>query len=171
MRGRPRVRGGKKTCVAVLVQRDGPARARALPFGVSAKSFDRFMKKNVDRQNSTLFSDEAKHFKKLGRTFGLGHESVNHSLKEYARGDGVHSNTVESFNGLFKRSIQGAWHHISEEHLPRYLDEQCFRWSNKDVTDWQRTQNAIGQMEGVRLYYKKPRRQGEQDGANLVASA
>ena len=53
-------------------------------------------------------------YQSIGREFAGGHHAVKHAEGEYARGS-VHSNTVESFNGLFKRSIQGAWHHISRE--------------------------------------------------------
>ena len=84
-----------------------------------------------------------------------------------ARG-AVHVNTAESFNGLFKRSIQGAWHHISREHIARYLNEQCFRWSHRKIDDGARTLAALARVAGVRLYYKQPM-QGQPSGESLVA--
>ncbi|CAB1075410.1 ISSpo8, transposase, partial [Olavius algarvensis Delta 1 endosymbiont] len=48
--------------------------------------------------------------------------SVNHSAKEYARGD-VHNNTAESFNSILERAKQGVFHYMSSKHLPRYLNE------------------------------------------------
>ncbi len=170
--GYPRTSGGKKTQVAVLVQRDGgPARARPMPYGLTSAGLKRFIRANVDRKNAALHTDEAKHYNPVGRTFADGHEAVNHSIYEYARGD-VHNNTAESFNGLFKRCVQGAWHHISAEHLSRYLDEQCFRWSNKDVADWPRTKRAIAQAGGIRLYYKEPRTTSRHSGGeSLVVGA
>jgi transposase-like protein len=44
---------------------------------------------------SRLHTDQAQHYKRLGKRFAK-HESVNHSKKEYARGD-VTTNTVEGF--------------------------------------------------------------------------
>lgn len=155
----------KRVPVAVLVSRDGGARARALK-KVDGKNLRKFFAENVDPANSTLYTDEYKAYRGLGRTFKGGHEAVNHSIGQYSRGD-VHSNTAESFNGLFKRSILGAWHHISREHIGRYLDEQCFRWSYRKVTDGERTVAALGRVNGVRLYYRTP--EGREGQAGLVA--
>jgi transposase-like protein len=58
------------------------------------------------------------------------HETVQHSAKEYVRGD-VHTNSVEGAFGLFKRSIVGSFHQISHKHLDRYLDEFEFRYNNR----------------------------------------
>ncbi|CAB1083331.1 ISSpo8, transposase, partial [Olavius algarvensis Delta 1 endosymbiont] len=55
--------------------------------------------------------------------------SVNHSAKEYARGD-VHNNTAESFNSTLERAKQGVFHYMSSKHLPRYLNEIGFRWDH-----------------------------------------
>jgi hypothetical protein len=58
------------------------------------------------------------------------HETVEHSAKEYVRGD-VHTNSVEGAFGLFKRSIAGSFHQISHKHIDRYLDEFEFRYNNR----------------------------------------
>ena len=60
------------------------------------------------------------------------HESVNHSVGEYVRGD-VHTNSVEGVFSLFKRSIVGAYHQVSVKHLPAYLDEFEFRFDNRNI--------------------------------------
>jgi hypothetical protein len=120
----------------------------------------------VDKSRATLHTDELPAYREIGREFAGGHHAVNHAEGEYARG-AIHSNTAESFNGLFKRSIQGAWHHISREHIGRYLDEQCFRWSNRNVGDGQRTIAALSRVAGVRLYYRTP--DGGEGQAGLVA--
>lgn len=159
-------RATDKQCVQVLVQRDGAARARAVS-RVNAKTLKPFIRAHVAFE-ATIHSDEHQGYFGLADEFAGGHETVNHAKGEYARGN-VNSNSAESFNGLFKRAIHGSWHHISREHINRYLDEQCFRWSHRKVSDWTRTLRALKQSEGVRLYYKQPRRQGEEDGARLVA--
>lgn len=155
----------KRVPVAVLVARDGRTRARALP-KVTGENLHAFISENVDMENATLHTDEHKGYVHIGRKFKGGHGVVKHAKGEYARG-AVHSNTAESFNGLFKRSIQGAWHHISPEHLGRYLDEQCFRWAYRKTTDGHRTIAALGRVAGVRLYYRTP--QGGEGKAGLVA--
>lgn len=155
----------KRVPVAVLVSRDGKARARALDKVTGAALRD-FLADNADETRSALHTDEEKSYKAPGKGFRDGHHVVNHAQGEYARGS-VHSNTAEAFNGLFKRSILGSWHHISREHIDRYLDEQCFRWSSRDVTDGERTVAALGRVAGVRLYYRTP--EGCQGQAGLVA--
>ena len=50
------------------------------------------------------------------------HETVNHSIEEWVRGD-VHTNSVEAIWSLLKRSIIGAYHKVSVKHLDAYLDE------------------------------------------------
>lgn len=158
-------RGTKKQAVAVLVQRGGGARARPV-HRVDAETLKGFIREHVAR-SANLFTDEWSSYKGLAKEYA-GHEVVQHGRGEYARGN-VHSNTAESFNGLFKRSIQGAWHHISREHIGRYLDEQVFRWTLRKVTDGERTVAALDRVGGVRLYYKRPTQPDGERGQSLVA--
>ena len=58
------------------------------------------------------------------------HEKVDHHAGEYVRGE-CHTNSVENVWSLFKRSIVGSYHQISEKHLDRYLDEFEFRFNNR----------------------------------------
>jgi transposase len=57
---------------------------------------------------------------------GYWHKSVNHSIKEYVRGD-VHTNTIEAFWANVKRGIKGTYVHVSQKHLPTYLGEFEYR--------------------------------------------
>jgi hypothetical protein len=69
------------------------------------------------------------------------------------RGD-VTTNTVEGFFATLKRGINGSFHHVSKEHLHRYLAEFDFRYNNRKIDDHQRTVAAIAGFEGKRLRYK-----------------
>lgn len=82
-----------------------------------------------------------------------GHETVDHVSGEYVRGD-VFTNTVESWFALLKRGVYGTFHHISDQHLDRYIGEFSFRWDNRKVSDYQRMLEAVRGIEGIRLYYK-----------------
>ena len=84
-----------------------------------------------------------------------GHESVNHSKMEYARGD-VSTNEAESYFALLKRGITGSFHSVSKTHLHRYCDEFSFRWNERKATDAERTVKAIALSAGPRLMYKEP---------------
>jgi transposase-like protein len=58
------------------------------------------------------------------------HETIEHLRHEYVRGD-VHTNTIESAFGLFKRAVVGSFHQVSHKHLDLYLDEFEFRFNNR----------------------------------------
>ncbi len=77
---------------------------------------------------SRVISDEWHAYKKLNRLYD--HESINHSQNEYARGD-VHTNTIEGFWAIMKRSIYGIHHFVIPKHLQWYINEQTFRYNNR----------------------------------------
>jgi hypothetical protein len=72
------------------------------------------------------------------------------------RGD-AHTNTVEGYFSIFKRGIYGVYHHVSQQHLKRYLGEFDFRYNERialGVTDAQRAAKAIKGAAGKRLTYR-----------------
>lgn len=154
--GSKRGRGTNKAAVAVLVERRGRATARVVP-NIRAETLRAFIRQNVDTSTSRLLTDELKSYNLAGRDFAHGHETTMHSIRQYAKPGGVHSNGAESYFSLLKRGLAGSWHHVSRKHLQRYCDEFSFRWSHRDVTDEQRMRAAIAQGEGVRLMYHEPR--------------
>src|SRR3954449_12148909 len=91
--------------------------------------------------------------------------------KEYVRGD-AHTNTVEGYFSIFKRGIYGTYHHVSPEHLKRYLCEFDFRYNERialGVTDNERVEKAIRGAVGKRLTYRQPR--GAEQAQAWVAAA
>jgi len=83
----------------------------------------------VDK-DAHLMTDQLPSYKRIGLQYA-SHQSVNHSLKEYARGD-AHNNTAESFGALVERAKQGVYHFWSSNHLNRYLHELAFRWNHRE---------------------------------------
>jgi len=79
---------------------------------------------------------------------------VNHSKREYARGN-ITTNTVEGFFSQLKRSIDGTHHHVTRDHLQRYLSEFDYRYSTRKMSDGERTLRTIRQAEGKRLKYRE----------------
>jgi hypothetical protein len=59
------------------------------------------------------------------------HVTVNHSLGEFSAGDGIHTNSIESFWSLAKREYIGARRHYSVKYMQNYIDEMCFRQNNR----------------------------------------
>jgi len=48
-------------------------------------------------------------------------------------GGAVHTNGLENFWSLLKRSIGGTYVSVEPFHLFRYLDEQAFRYNNRTL--------------------------------------
>jgi transposase-like protein len=81
------------------------------------------------------------------------HEVVDHAV-EYVRGN-VHTNGLENFWSLLKRTIKGTYVNVEPFHLFRYLDEQAFRFNERKDTDLGRFLKAIAGFIGKRLTWAK----------------
>jgi transposase-like protein len=150
---RHRGRGTSKQPVVGLVERGGRVRAHTIP-DVTGPTLKAAVRQHVD-PSARLMTDELPSYRGLGDEFAGGHEVVNHSKGEYARGD-ASTNEIEAFFGLFKRGVMGSFHHVSKRHMNRYLNEFSFRWDLRKVSDDERTAEAIRSSEGKRLMYRTP---------------
>ena len=74
-----------------------------------------------------ISSDQWGAYRPLSK-LGYRHETVDHSAKEYVRGD-VHVNGLEAFWARLKLSIRGTHVHVSAKHLPKYLGEFEYRFN------------------------------------------
>jgi hypothetical protein len=87
------------------------------------------------------------------------HSSVNHSKGEYVRwedGVCVSTNSVEGFFSILKRGVNGTYHHVSKQHLHRYLSEFDFRFNARKMTDSERREAALQGFNGKRLMLHDP---------------
>ena len=147
-RGRGQVKN--KMPVFALVERGGKVRSFSMPL-VNATNLKRAIREHVEK-SSTLMTDELPGYKNIGKEFA-DHQSVNHSNKEYVRGN-VTTNTVEGYFSLLKRGLTGTYHHVSARHLHRYLDEFNFRYNARKEDDATRNFLAVKRIEGKRLQYR-----------------
>ena len=139
-----------RTPVISLVERDGRVRSFVLPV-VNAKNLKEMILTHVD-STTRLMTDSFSSYRGLDKEFA-SHETVSHWEKEYARGD-VHTNTVEGYFSLLKRGLTGTFHHVSRQHLHRYLAEFDFRYNARKASDSQRSMAALKAVEGKRLQYR-----------------
>jgi len=148
----PGARGfGHKMKIVSMVERDGDKKSFHVP-NVKAVTVVPLMKANI-HSRSRLMTDEAAIYQKAAPFFS-SHESVNHRMKEYARGD-VTTNTVEGSFSLLKRSFYGTFHQVSEKHLQRYLQELDFKWNTRRLSDNRRFKKALKETVGKRLTRKE----------------
>ncbi len=144
--------GGKRAIVSLLDREAGSVRSFHVPTA-DAETVARIVRENVHRE-SRLHTDESRLYPAVGKEFAA-HETVNHSAKEYARGD-VTTNTVEGYFGIFKRGMRGNYQHCAEKNLHRYLAEYDFRYNTRDLTDGERAILAVRNGEGKHLTYRQP---------------
>ena len=136
-----------------LISRTGEARTFPIP-NTKRGTLQAIMIPNIEG-NAIIMSDKFSSYRGTDKHFA-GHGVVDHG-KEYVRGI-IHTNFAESYQSLLKRGIMGSYHHVSKEHLPRYLREFEFRWNHRKESDFDRTAKAIQGARGKRLKYQKPRR-------------
>jgi transposase len=125
---RPGKRGrgaAHKTTVLGMIERGGDVVTRVVP-DVKGESLIPHIVTNVQK-SAIVSTDELRAYMNLS-LHGYKHGSVNHSKEEWAKGK-HHTNTIEGFWSLIKRSIVGTHVHVSKGHLPKYLAEFEFRWN------------------------------------------
>lgn len=158
-----RAHGGSshKHKLFALVEREGSVRSFHVA-NVAEDNLKPIMMAQLAK-DTHLMTDGAHQYKNIGRAF-KHHESVNHTQGEYAKksrkvkGVTAHTNTVESYFGLLKRGLVGTYHHVSEQHLQRYISEFDFRFSNRaslGITDVEREAAALKGISGKRLTYRR----------------
>jgi hypothetical protein len=79
---------------------------------------------------------------------------VKHSIEEYVR-ENVHTNNIECFWSVLKRTIGGTYIHVNPRHLDRYLAEQVFRFDERRNDDGPRFAKGNEGADGKRLTYKR----------------
>ena len=79
------------------------------------------------------------------------HKAIDHA-REYVRGN-VHTNGLENFWCLLKRCFKGTYVSVEPFHLFRYLDEQTFRFNEREDTDQGRFEKIMSGILGKRLTY------------------
>jgi hypothetical protein len=144
---------GKEIAFA-LVERGGKVRSHQVA-NISAKTLGPILMEQVNRA-SALMADDAGQYRIIGPAFAR-YETVNHGIEEYVRGD-VHTNTIESYFAIMKRGINGVYHHVSPQHLKRYLAEFDFRYNERaalEVTDAERAVKAVKGVVGKRVTYQQ----------------
>lgn len=111
------------------------------------------------RREAQLMTDQAHVYTRVGREFRI-HTKVDHSRGEYVNltDRTIHTNTIESYFGIFKRGMRGIYQHCAKKHLHRYLAEFDFRYTNRSaqgIEDAERAAIALKGMEGKRLTYRR----------------
>ncbi len=146
-----------KTPVMGLRQRHG--KTILLPVCDTEKATLRSVIDARVEQGSTIHTDEALSYSGTDGLF-FRHKTVNHSEGKYVRLDidgDVHVNGVESVWAVLKRGIYGTFHHISPNHVGRYVNEFAFRLNDGNVRrhTTKRLESLVSGVSNRRLTYKR----------------
>jgi transposase-like protein len=106
------------------------------------------------KYGSAVYTDQAVAYDTLHRRYI--HDTVNHAVA-YVKGR-VHTNGLENFWSLTKRTLGGTYVAVEPFHLDRYIDEQVFRFNHRatkdnPLTDSDRFLLALSQVANKRLTY------------------
>lgn len=129
--GKDRQGENDKASVLGIVERKGDVLTRQIPDRQGSHIIPQVRRWVVE--GSRVMTDDAPVYDSLDIQ-GFAHESVNHSAEEYVRGD-AHTNTIESFWSMLRRSINGTYIHVSKKHLQKYLWEFEYRHNLRHAPD------------------------------------
>ena len=149
------VRGGAKgkTVVMGLFDRElRQVRAKVVP-NVRRDTLQNEVLREV-KHGSKVYTDEHIGYDHLRYKFV--HDVVTHA-ERYVDGQ-VHTNGIENFWSLLKRTLSGTYIAVEPFHLERYIDEQIFRFNNRatkdnPLTDADRFVAALAQVANKRLTF------------------
>ncbi|MGA2808977.1 MAG: IS1595 family transposase [Terracidiphilus sp.] len=144
------VSGTAKTIVVGMLERGGRVKAEVVMERTHA-ALRSVVNRNI-HPGATLMTDEWGGYKGTN----LQHEIINHAV-EYVNGQ-IHTQGIENFWSLLKRSLGGTYISVEPFHLDRYVDEQAFRYNNRatkdnPLTDKDRFALVLSQISGKRLTY------------------
>ena len=147
-----RLRAGRgavgKVPVAGVKDRTSKQVSAKVVEGTDAKTLQAFVTKRT-AAGATVYTDDALAYRGIPRT----HETVKHSVGEYVNGQ-ASTNGMESFWSLLKRGYHGTFHHLSEKHLNRYIQEFAGRNNIRDMDTIDQMTFMVRSMTGKQLRYQ-----------------
>ena len=118
-----------KTVVLGLLERQGHVRAMVAP-SRKTRHLHAHVRTNTEA-GATLYTDSYIAYQNLDQEFV--HQFVDH-LAAYVDGR-IHTNGIENFWSLLKRTLGGTYVSVDPAHLASYVMGEVFRYNNREDTD------------------------------------
>ena len=158
-----------KTIVMGLLERHGPkdapktskVKAMIVP-NTGGGTLQRRVRWHVE-PGSEVFTDANRSYE--GLKFDYAHKVIDHA-EAYVKGN-VHTNGIENFWSLLKRTVKGTYVSVEPFHLFRYLDEQSFRFNSRKDNNAGRFEDVLRTITGRRLTYSKLTGKESGDGLSV----
>ncbi len=144
--------GNTKTIVLGMRERGGRTLAKPITTTDNVSLRGEILK-HVEK-GSTIYTDEHGGYSSLHHFYK--HATVKHKDGEYHTPEGVGTQGIESVWAVLKRGIHGVYHHVSEKHTARYINEFTFRLNDGNVKTHVliRLNSLVDQCVGKRLTYR-----------------
>lgn len=142
----------KQPIVSLVHYETREVRSRVVP-NVTGETLLNALAEQAELKVTYLQTDGAMPYRGIAH-HTAGHEAVDHDAGIWKLKGGASTNLAEGYFSQFKRSIDGTHHHVSTEHLDRYLAQFDFMYSYCKDTDSARMRRILGQVEGRRLPYQ-----------------
>jgi transposase-like protein len=118
---------------------------------------------------SFIYTDEAGAYRGINNTSEFVHQAIDHA-ETYVRGR-CHTNSMENFWSLPKRMVKGTYISVDAPHLGRYVDEELFRFNERELTDAQRFAAVLPGVIGKRITYRELIDSGDMEGRMVDGAA
>ena len=123
-------RGANKLKILGVVERGGRVATRVVS-NVKGSTINRFIEDSVNPEGSKLITDNFKSYSQVA-------DIVEHRImtrKDKGFTNGIHTNTMEGFWRLMKKSLKGTHHHYSEDNAQYYIAEYCYKYNHRFFSD------------------------------------
>ncbi len=123
-----------KTVVIGMIERGGQVRTMVIP----NTTIEVMQTKVIDNisSNAHLVTDSHQSYKSLYQVYD------NHRMIKNVEGHKTvgkyHTNNIEGYWSLLKRSIIGIYHYVSPKHLQAYCDETAYRYNTRTINEGNR---------------------------------
>jgi transposase-like protein len=141
-----------KVAVMGLLERNSPEKASTIRTAIVANTRKHGLQAKVRehvKAGANVYTDALSSY--TGLTTDYVHGVIDHA-EAYVDG-AIHTNGLENFWSLLKRTLKGTYVSVEPFHLFRYLDEQAYRFNNRKQTDGGRFLAACASVFGKRLTF------------------
>jgi transposase-like protein len=147
--GAGKSRSSNKTVVMGIIERGGVVKAKV----VDSARRNQLLPEIFDtvEEGATIYTDALRSYDPLDQRYT--HKTIDHA-KAFVDGE-IHTNSLENFWCLLKRSLKGTYVQVAPEHLDAYVTEQAFRFNHRKKNDAQRFAVVAKQIFGKKLTWKE----------------
>jgi len=141
-----------KAVVMGILQRNTVEKHSTIRTKVMPNTRRHHLSSEIEKQvedGATVYTDSLMSYRNLGLYYE--HKVIDHADR-YVDGQ-IHTNGLENYWSLLKRTIGGTYVSCEPFHLFRYLDEQAFRFNNRKLSDAARFTLVASSVTGRRLTY------------------